>query len=479
MDRRSMHRRSIAAPDVDATLDRHIIESMPDGLIVVGRDGVIARANPQVEILFGYERAALIGRPIEILIPAEARQKHTAHRLRYTAEPQSRSMGAALDLWGLRADGAAFPVEVSLSSYIVDDEQFVIATVRDITARRAAEESMRNLLQMLEGITEAVFLIEPDSLRFVYANAAASTLTGYPESELLEMGPLHAAPDLDESSVAAILEPLLSGEVSSASHCTTMRRRDGSELMVEIDLSLPSRLRGQPPTLVAIVRDITTRLALEAETAAAQALRTMLDDRLRIARDLHDSVIQNLFASGLELQSLAGGLAAESREQAAIIVERLDDTIRQLRVTIFGLSHRSSDLTLLGRIHGIIDEATRVLHFRPLLRMTDAVEAVARSEVAEHLLPTLRESLSNIAHHANASRVEIDLVRDGELVMLTVTDDGIGIPDDRRLGEGLRNMAERAEALGGTFTVQSVEPRGTTLTWSGRTRAISDPIRIG
>ena len=453
--------------DDPAPLEWQLFESAPDALIVVGRDGVILRANCRVETLFGYERAALIGEPIEKLIPADSRQIHRAHRLRYIAEPVVRPMGVAGELWGLRADDAEFPIEVSLSPCVVDREHLVIATVRDITARRAAEESTRNLLRMLEGITEAVFLIEPESLNFTYGNSAASALTGYTASELVEMTPMHIAPDLDEPAARAVIEPLVDRTRSSVTVATTLRPRDGADVTVEVDISMPDGLRGQPPALVAIARNITTRLALEAETKRAHALRVLLDDRQRIARDLHDTVIQTLFASGLELQGLTEHLPAAVRAQAIDIVDRLDDTIRQLRATIFGLSSQSVEPSLLIQIHGMLDDMSRVLKLRPVLRTTGAIDTVATPQLAEHLLPTLQESLSNIARHARATRVEIELALKGDLAVLTVADNGIGIAADHPCGNGLRNMAERAETLGGEFSIHANTPTGTILTWSG------------
>ena len=123
-----------------------LVDAIPDAVVVMASDGSILVVNQQAEAAFGYQRDALLGQPIEILLPERFRQRHVAHRATYMAAPRVRPMGAGLELSGLRSDGEEFPVEISLSPMEFESEFVVISTIRDITARKQAEAERESLL---------------------------------------------------------------------------------------------------------------------------------------------------------------------------------------------------------------------------------------------------------------------------------------------------------------------------------------------
>ena len=173
----------------------------------------------------------------------------------------------------------------------------------------------------------------------------------------------------------------------------------------------------------------------------------VLSDRERIARDLHDVVIQRLFAVGMQLQaaSLRGG--DDIRDRLASAVHDIDGTIRDVRATIFELQTQGSD-TLRGDLQALARDYVPVLGFAPTVRTSGPVDTAVPEVLREQLLPVLREALSNVARHAHATRVEVEVgVALGDLT-LVVIDDGIGITPHAR-ESGLRNARERAHALGG------------------------------
>ena len=122
-----------------------LLESAPDGMVIVNADGKIVVVNSQTEILFGYSRQELIGQPVEILIPARLERLHVKHRASFLAEPHVRPMGVGLDLLGKRKNGTEFPVEISLSPLRTPQGVFVTSAVRDITERKHAEEQIKKL----------------------------------------------------------------------------------------------------------------------------------------------------------------------------------------------------------------------------------------------------------------------------------------------------------------------------------------------
>lgn len=189
-------------------------------------------------------------------------------------------------------------------------------------------------------------------------------------------------------------------------------------------------------------------------------------DRERIARDLHDTVIQRLFAVGLSLQGLARVVdppSAQERIDAA--VDELDLTIADIRSTIFALQARD-ETGVKSEITRAVTEMREPLGFLPRLHFEGPLESLVDRPVAEEAASVVREALSNVAKHARATEVEVAVfAADGELVV-SVTDDGIGIRRAAsRGGNGLRNMAARAEALGGVLETRSEAGEGTAVAW--------------
>ncbi|MFD8785542.1 GAF domain-containing protein [Kitasatospora sp. NPDC059599] len=210
-------------------------------------------------------------------------------------------------------------------------------------------------------------------------------------------------------------------------------------------------------------------LALElAERRRDVEQLAMLEDRDRIARDLHDLAIQRLFATGMTLQSAARVIDHPGASDRVLrAVGDLDETIKIIRSTIFGLRAREEKggHGLRSRVVRVAEEAQAALGFPPRLSMEGLLDTDVPAEVADHVVAVLGEALSNAARHARAGRVEVVLQATGSRVVLTVQDDGVGIPEQGRRS-GLRNLAERAETLGGAFELASPEAGGTRLSWS-------------
>ncbi|MCU1479402.1 MAG: hypothetical protein JWQ19_188 [Subtercola sp.] len=208
-------------------------------------------------------------------------------------------------------------------------------------------------------------------------------------------------------------------------------------------------------------------LAMELARARADRQRTvLLEDRARIARDLHDHVIQQIFATGLELQSVASGLRSRSNVDRIIqSVANLDSSIAQIRTIIFALSGRpaNTDQTMRHRMLDLINELGAGFADTPQITFAGPVDLIVTDELADDVVAVCREALTNIAKHASATNSSIKLHVLGDEVEVIVSDDGIGIPADGRQS-GLSNLHKRATDRGGSFTVTSV-PGATTLCW--------------
>jgi signal transduction histidine kinase len=194
----------------------------------------------------------------------------------------------------------------------------------------------------------------------------------------------------------------------------------------------------------------------------------LFEDRERIARDLHDTVIQRLFAIGLSLQGASR--LAESPELVARLVQAVDDldvTVREVRSAIFELhTARVPGRSIRTEILEVAAEASRALGFEPIVRFDGPIDTLVEDALADHLLAVLREALSNVNRHAMAKAVEIAAsVADGSIV-LTITDDGLGPGDLALGGRGLANMRDRAGRLGGRASIDPGAAGGTVVTFA-------------
>jgi signal transduction histidine kinase len=264
-----------------------------------------------------------------------------------------------------------------------------------------------------------------------------------------ETGQLPEVPELEELG-RTIVAPLPAGARSA-----------GGILMV-------SASRGAVPGVTAgtdLVRMFANQATLALDRAQAerdQSTLAVLEDRDRIARDLHDLVIQRLFATGLQLQGMLRMVRPEVQERIGRAVEDIDATIRDLRAAIFELHHEPGRKSLRASVQALVEEYASALGFRPRLICTGPIDTVVPAAVRPQILAAVRESLSNVVRHAQASTVTVEVAVSGEEVTARVSDDGIGITSsDRR--SGLRNLEERATAVGGAVWLESNQPHGTVL----------------
>jgi signal transduction histidine kinase len=217
-----------------------------------------------------------------------------------------------------------------------------------------------------------------------------------------------------------------------------------------------------------IVDDFARQAALAVELARGRTdleRLAMLEDRERIARNLHDTVIQRLFAVGMTLQAIAPGLGeGHEARRVAQAVEDIDETIREIRSSIFALEvHQRQGLR--AEIFTLAQESAERAGFEPRFTFEGPIDDGIPSEVVAHLLAVVREALSNAVRHAHATIVEVHLSA-GDEIVLRVTDDGDGLPVSGGRRSGLANVAQRAASLGGELVVESAPGAGTTILWT-------------
>jgi PAS domain S-box-containing protein len=293
---------------------RGLLEAAPDAMVVVNPEGKIMLANAQVERVFGYQREELVGQRIEILVPERFRGMHPEHRNGFFHEPRVRSMGAGLELFGLRKDGAEFPVEISLSPLQTDEGTLVTSAIRDISERKRAEESLRllsgQLLHLQDQERRRIARELHDSAGQILA--ALSMNLSLLESEDAALVPA-AAKAIKESlglvqqlsrelrTISHLLHPPLLDEVGLASGLRMYLEGFTERSKIKVDLELPDDLGRLPQesetSIFRIVQECLTNIHRHSESPVA---------RIRISRS--DGEVS------IEVEDSGRGIPAEKRE---------------------------------------------------------------------------------------------------------------------------------------------------------------------
>jgi PAS domain S-box-containing protein len=474
-----------------------LITASPDAIVVVDASGMIEMASPAVEALFGYPPAELIGEPVEKLVPERKRASHQRHQADYRAEPVARAMGSGLDLFGQRRDGTTFPVDVSLAPVNLEGQFKVAAYVRDATARRRHLDLLHHVNEISQTLLGGA--PTPDTLWLTAArarglvDARASWIVVPHERRELVVAAADGAGTEQLQGARLSAEQSLSARVVTTGESIAIPDMaadpavlpEAGPLRLGPGLYLPLHAEDASVGTLVVARAAEDRpfdpdetRALEVFAAAAAIVLSLgqaredveqlqiVAEHERIARDLHDSVIQRLFALGMSLQGvqiLADGIL---KDRVASAVDAIDEVIRDIRETIFELGRRPSGrLDVRQQLRQAAAEAAEPLGFAPRLAFRGPVDTAVDEDVLPHVVAVAREALSNAARHAHASRVDVILDAKDGWINLSVADDGAGAPDGPFAGHGLANLDRRAVALGGQLTLRRRDPCGTVLEW--------------
>ncbi len=449
----------------DATF-RAVVEEAPDAILVIDREGLIAYANAQAEGLFDYARAELIGQRIEVLVPEEKRSMHLIHREVYQERPEKRPMGTGLQLYGRRRDGAAFPVEISLSPAGEGENLHTVAVVRDVTRQRRAEEALRRseerhrlLNERAESIIFRYRLFPTPA--FEYVSASIREHLGYaPEEIYADSEVLRAAAHPDD---VALLDQALSPNAPSHASLRFLRR-DGAARWFEISVTQVRNADGVVTALEGMARDVTERRIADEQRLQLQSEVELQLERNRIAGDLHDDTIQSIYALGLGLHAARDDERLTREDLADQAIGGLNEVIASLRNYMHRLSGDEADeddrsKSLPSRLRSLV-ESDAVTEWQVHIDPAPDVDAALQRQV--YLLA--KELVSNVQRHSKATRASFSLVRnDQDELELEVTDNGVGF-DRSGVGPGsfgLRSLELRAETLDASIEIDSAPGSGT------------------
>jgi PAS domain S-box-containing protein len=276
----------------EVLLSSDLLETLPDAIIAVDRDGTIVQLNSQTESLFGYQREELIGQKVEILVPDRYRSAHHHHRQSFEETPKTRRMGANLDLYGRRRNGSEFPVEISLSPVSTDEGTFVLSAIRDISDRKRIAEELRRaneelqhrsaeqlgeyrsrLASIIDSSEDAIYGKDLDGTITSW-NKGAERIYGYTPDEIVGKHISILAPSDRKDEIPDILSRIASGE--TIQHFESMRvAKDGKALDVSISISPLRDAKGGIIGASAIARDITAQKRAEGQLHQAQKMEAI------------------------------------------------------------------------------------------------------------------------------------------------------------------------------------------------------------
>ena len=489
-----MQSRVADTADVLATL----LQSSPDAVIAIDADGLIVLASEAIRTLFGFDPGEVVGLPIETLVPEQARDMHERHRRKFKETGQARPMGLGLELTGRRRNGSVFPIDVSLAPFSTGGEAFVGAFVRDATARRRQEAR----LHAINEITQRLLAGEPTATTL---ELVACRARGLVDASLGWVVVPSGKEDLvvsasDGDGAASIFgievasdgsiakkammeaESIIVGDLSTEMTVPAEMKALGLGPGLFCPLGVEDRIlgalvvarpRGAPSftandTALVEVFANSAMVALtlgEARVELEQLQATA--ERERIGRDLHDTVIQQLFALGMGLQSIERLTSGSVAGRIDRVVDGLDEVIREIRETIFLLERPAmADSGLRSAVTAVVTVAAEHLGFTPRVGFQGPVDSVTSDQLEPHVIAVLTEVLSNVARHAKASSVEVVIAAEDNMLLVSVADNGVGPPRGRSAGNGLRNIAERARALSGSVSITARSPSGTLVEWS-------------
>lgn len=466
---------------------RDLFESAQDIILFLDQNGDILDINPRGEVLSGYSREKLLEmNVIEDLAVPEDRQV-----LEGVLERVVRGHKVSYDVRWKTKGGEMLHLDGSTTPRFSPEGDFITTRciLRDVTERVQAEESLKEseekYRQLFQSATDALFLVDEDTLDILDANQTAQEMYGYTREEFLSLKApdLSAQPDETRGTIQTFsAESDKEGRAEFQVPLRYHKKKDGTVMVVEITVK-HLELQGSRVNL-SLIRDITERTMLEnelrrrkgeLESLTARLVEADEAQRRRFARDLHDQVGQTLSLLRFNLDRLKSRIDEEALDKKSMVAKiseaasLVDETSQSIRQVINNLRPPVlDDYGLFAALHWYVDQLENQVEMDMEVQ-GDSLHPRLPSRDENILYRVTQEALSNVVRHARATRVTVRLKEEKGRVTLEIADNGrgfnpvdVGMEEESR-GWGLINMRERAEVIGGSFSIESEKGRGTVV----------------
>ena len=463
---------------------RLVVESSPNGMLMVDKGGLILLVNQQIEQLFGYERVELIGRPVEMLVPQRVRSNHAGDRDEFFAHSERRAMGKGRDLTGVRKDGTEFPVEIGLNPIWMREGMRVLASVADIGERKRAERMLQKERDFSDAVLEtagALVVVLDREGRILRFNRACEQTTGYSSEEVVgrNVWDLFLIPD-EVAGVKAVFERLRGGEPRN-NYENCWKGKDGGLRRISWSNTILTDPNGRVEYVVAAGLDITDFKRMQEQLRRTERIAELGTLASGMAHEIGTPMNVILGRAEYLLQRTAEEGMKKGLATIVTQVERITKVMNQL----LAFARRKAPERRAIDLAEIVDEGLEMFEERIAQNRITVAKTIEPSlppvrADRDQLIQVLVNLVTNSLHAMpEGGRLGLRLAREDSQLCLCLSDTGHGMPEEVRskvfepffttkdfgkgTGLGLTVVKGIIDEHGGTIAIESIVGKGTTF----------------
>ncbi len=478
-------------------------DAISEGIIIVNKQRIIVATNESADQLFGYNKGELNNKTLEILIPNKYHHVHPGHVSGFFKHTGKRQMGHGRDLHGLRKDGTTFPVEAGLNPFTINNNDYVMALITDISVRKKAEDELKHWANIFNETLNEIFIFDAKTLRFINANKGAQQNIGYSLEELTQLTPIDIKPEYTETQFKDFIKPLLDKTEANLVFTTKHQRKNGTTYPVEIHLQTSHTADSE--TLVAIILDITERINYTERLEKTVEERTLqLQEALQTEIDLNELKTKFLSLVSHEFKTPLTGMLSSAtligkytktaqqdkrvkhvntiKNKVKYLNNIINDFLSIERLDKGKINYKMSVFSLSKVINEVIYDANMLLKEGQKIIYPDNIDDMViefDEKILELILTNLVSNAIKYSPENTSIKINVNMLTNN--MEIEIIDAGIGIPKEEQkfifnryfraenavtsqgTGIGLNIVKSHLENLKGSVKFISKENKGSTF----------------